>query len=217
MEVKHGYKQTDMGVIPAEWDVRNLRESCFKITDGTHDTPTPVKSGIPFFTAIHIKQSFIDYENCLYLKKADHDVIFARCNPQRGDVLMVNIGAGVATTALVDVDYEFSLKNVALLKPAPARISGAYLNHCLTRLRPAITQALLSGGAQPFLSLTQIGQIRIPAPTKEEQIAIANALTDVDALGGLDRLIAKKRELRQAAMQQLLTGQTRLPATASGR
>ena len=53
----------------------------------------------------------------------------------------------------------------------------------------------------------------MPWPSNEdEQRAIAAALSDVDALlGGLDRLIAKKRDLKQAAMQQLLTGQTRLP------
>ena len=52
----------------------------------------------------------------------------------------------------------------------------------------------------------------IPVPPPPEQRAIAAALSDVDALlGGLDRLIAKKRDLKQAAMQQLLTGQTRLP------
>ena len=58
----------------------------------------------------------------------------------------------------------------------------------------------------------------IPLPTSEQR-AIAAALSDVDALlGGLDRLIAKKRDLKQAAMQQLLTGQTRLPGfTGSGR
>ena len=49
-------------------------------------------------------------------------------------------------------------------------------------------------------------------PPSPEQRAIAEALSDVDALlGALDRLIAKKRDLKQAAMQQLLTGQTRLP------
>ena len=53
---------------------------------------------------------------------------------------------------------------------------------------------------------------RLPLPPSPEQRAIAAALSDVDALlGGLDRLIAKKRDLKQAAMQQLLTGQTRLP------
>jgi type I restriction enzyme S subunit len=125
---------------------------------------------------------------------------------------MVNIGAGVATTALVDVDFEFSLKNVALLKPVLARASGRFLNQSLIARKASITQALSSGGAQPFLSLTEIGQIRIPAPPKSEQEAIADALSDVDALlGGLDRLITKKRDLKQAAMQQLLTGQTHLP------
>ena len=53
---------------------------------------------------------------------------------------------------------------------------------------------------------------RCPVPPLPEQRAIATALSDVDGLlGGLDRLIAKKRDLKQAAMQQLLTGQTRLP------
>ena len=55
-------------------------------------------------------------------------------------------------------------------------------------------------------------RIQCPFPESTEQRAIATALSDVDALlGGLDRLIAKKRDLKQAAMQQLLTGQTRLP------
>ena len=58
----------------------------------------------------------------------------------------------------------------------------------------------------------QIREFRLPFPPLPEQRAIATALSDVDALlGGLDRLIAKKRDLKQAAMQQLLTGQTRLP------
>ncbi len=212
MELKPGYKQTEVGVIPEEWDVRSLAETCSKITDGTHDTPTPVRSGIPYLTAIHIKESYIDFGNCLYLTKDDHQIIFARCNPQLGDVLMVNIGAGVATTATVDVDFEFSLKNVALLKPATNKMCGGYLNHCLIKRKPAITQALSSGGAQPFLSLTQIGKINIPVPPLPEQHSISSALNSVKALlDGLERLIAKKRDLKQAAMQQLLTGKTRLP------
>jgi type I restriction enzyme S subunit len=62
-------------------------------------------------------------------------------------------------------------------------------------------------------------KVSLPVPPLPEQRAIATASSDVDALlGGLERLIAKKRDLKQAAMQQLLTGQTRLPASAgSGR
>ena len=68
-------------------------------------------------------------------------------------------------------------------------------------------------GAQPKLALTRIRQFAIPLPPSEAaQRAIATALSDVDALlDGLERLIAKKRDLKQAALQQLLTGQTRLP------
>src|SRR5438552_1548127 len=57
-----------------------------------------------------------------------------------------------------------------------------------------------------------LNEIRIALPTLEEQRAIAEALSDVDVLiGALDQIIAKKRDLKQAAMQQLLTGQKRLP------
>jgi len=210
--VPAGYKQTEVGVIPNDWGDFSLSGLCVKITDGTHDTPSPTRTGRPYLTAIHIKETNIDFAGCLFLSEDDHRIIYSRCNPQRGDVLMVNIGAGVATTAYVDVDYEFSLKNVALLKPRPESTDGAFLNHALIARKHAITQALLSGGAQPFLSLTQIGLIRIPAPLLEEQRAIATALSDVDVLlTKLDQLIAKKRDLKQATMQQLLTGQIRLP------
>ena len=210
--LQKGYKQTEVGVIPEDWEVYNLIEVCTKITDGTHDTPKPVKFGVPFLTAIHVKDDRIEYDDCQYLTKEDHDIIFKRCNPEIDDVLMVNIGAGVATTALVNVDYEFSLKNVALLKPISNRLLGSYLNYYLAHKKSRIVQALLSGGAQPFLSLSQIGQIKIPLPTPKEQFDIATALSDVDALlAKLDQLITKKRDLKQAAMQQLLTGQTRLP------
>jgi len=212
-KLKPGYKQTEVGVIPEDWEVSALRNCCIKITDGTHDTPRPVQSGIPFLTAINVRDNWIDYESCLYLAEADHIVIFRRCNPEKNDVLMVNIGAGVATTALVKVDYEFSLKNVALLKPDSRRAMGAYLNYSLAQRKPRITQDLSSGGAQPFLSLTQIGEILIPLPpTKAEQETIAEALGDADALiESLEQLIAKKRHLKQGAMQELLTGKKRLP------
>ena len=74
-------------------------------------------------------------------------------------------------------------------------------------------ESIRTVGAQPKLALTRIRKFTIPLPPSEaEQRAIAAALSDVDTLlGGLDRLIAKKRDLKQATMQQLLTGQTRLP------
>ncbi len=211
-KIPKGYKKTEVGVIPAEWEVQILKDCCKKITDGTHDTPKPVRSGVPFLTAIHVKDNHIDFENCLYLSLFDHKIIYNRCNPEKNDVLFVNIGAGVATTAVVNVEFEFSLKNVALLKPNAKKTDGHFINYSLWNRKDKITQELSNGGAQPFLSLSQIGGISLPIPPLPEQRAIATALSDVDALiAGLDQLIAKKRDLKQAAMQQLLTGQKRLP------
>ena len=67
--------------------------------------------------------------------------------------------------------------------------------------------------AQQHFNVDDIQDLQLPLrPPLPEQRAIAGALSDVDALiGALDQLIAKKRDLKQAAMQQLLTGQTRLP------
>ena len=71
---------------------------------------------------------------------------------------------------------------------------------------------IMVGSTQVHITNTAFKSIAIPVPEIEEQRAIATALSDVDALiAGLEKLIAKKRDLKQAAMQQLLTGQTRLP------
>lgn len=211
-QIKPGYKRTEVGVIPEGWIIYSLDQICSKITDGTHDTPTPVSSGRPFLTAIHIKENLIDHENCLYLTEKDHRSIYARCNPQRNDVLMVNIGAGVATTAIIDVDFEFSLKNVALLKPNSERVTGQFLNYTLINKKQSIIKLLSSGGAQPFLSLSQIGAIKVAVPSYFEEIAITRILFEIDSLlSKIDQLIAKKRGIKQAAIQRFFTQKVSLP------
>ncbi|MBL0564227.1 restriction endonuclease subunit S [Aeromonas veronii] len=209
-----GYKLTEVGVIPQDWNVSMLRDISSKITDGTHDTPKPVIEGIPFLTAIHVKDGKIDFDGCYFLPESIHNEIYRRCNPEFGDILMVNIGSGTATTAVVNVDYEFSLKNVALIKPNKEN-NGFYINYALSFSKNKIIDTILTGGAQPFLSLTQIALLQVPVPSREEQTTIANVLSDTDALiVGLELLIAKKQAIKTATMQQLLTGRTRLPQFA---
>jgi type I restriction enzyme S subunit len=98
---------------------------------------------------------------------------------------------------------------VVFCRPA---INQSFLYHVLTSLE-ATWSARGQTGSQMNLNTGLINSrtIAVP-PTEAEQLAIATALSDVDALlGGLNRLISKKRDLRQSAMQQLLTGKTRLP------
>ena len=114
------------GELPIGWKLVPASEVCTKITDGTHDTPTPVQEGRPFVTAINVKGGKIDFSDCLYVDEETHRQIYKRCDPARGDLAVVNIGAGVGEYGIVDVDFEFSLKNVALLTPDP---QGPFSDH----------------------------------------------------------------------------------------
>ncbi|MBO5865695.1 MAG: restriction endonuclease subunit S [Bacteroidaceae bacterium] len=148
------------------WEVKKLEEVCNKITDGTHDTPERLSSGVKFITGKHIRAGIIDYENSDYVSKDVHDEIYARCNPEFGDVLYTNIGANLGTAAINIVSYEFSMKNIALLKANKNIINGYYLQSYLNdeEIKKDIINCLSNGGAQKFLSLKMIAKICINLP-----------------------------------------------------
>src|SRR5690606_26039880 len=205
------YKDTPIGKIPADWEVKRLGDVCEKITDGTHDTPEPTNEGVPFLTAIHIKEGFIDFASCYFLPNEIHQKIYKRCNPELGDVLLVNIGAGVGTSAVVNVDYQFSLKNVALLKPLKRQLIGEFLNYYQIYSKGRLVKNLLNGGAQPFLSLKNISNLKIPLPPLSEQKRIAEVLSTWDkAIQLTEQLIRQKEQRKKWLMQNLLTGKMRL-------
>ena len=146
--------------------IKRLSEICTKITDGTHATPERLKKGVKFITGKHIRQFFIDYENSDYVTKEIHEEIFRRCNPEYGDILYTNIGANVGTAAMNIVKYEFSMKNVALLKPDYNVIASHFVEHVLNfpNMKDSILNKASLGGAQQFMSLAIINNIILPIP-----------------------------------------------------
>jgi type I restriction enzyme S subunit len=204
-----GYKQTEVGVIPEEWGIRPLGLIC-DVRDGTHESPRFFKDGVPFVTSKNIVNGRLDLENVSFISKSDAAEFDKRSKVDRNDILLSMIGT-IGSAVLVDFYPAFCIKNVALIKPR--KVDPTYLIRLINA--PVFQKYLadnLDGGIQKFISLGKLRQLAIPLPDETEQRAIAEALSDVDGLlGGLDRLIAKKRDLKQAAMQQLLTGQTRLP------
>lgn len=209
MEVRPGYKQTEIGVVPETWKICSLGTIC-DVRDGTHESPRFFATGVPFVTSKNIVDGRLDLEDVSYISEADAVEFNKRSKVDRNDILMSMIGT-IGSAALIESEPDFCIKNVALLKPR--RVEPSFLIHLINS--PLFQQYLaenLDGGIQKFVSLGTLRQLAIPVPDESEQRAIAAALSDVDALlGGLERLIAKKRGLKQAAMQQLLTGQTRLP------
>lgn len=192
------------------WSKTVIKDIATKITDGTHDTPKPITKGIPFLTAIHVKDGFIDYENCYYLPLETHKKIYDRCNPEKGDLLMVNIGAGTATSALVKVEYEFSLKNVALIKPNYELVNSNFFEQVQRKNSERLKHQISSGGAQPFLSLKEIGKLKLNIPEIEEQQKIASFLISVDERITLLTQQKEKIELyKKGIMQQLFAQELR--------
>jgi type I restriction enzyme S subunit len=209
--IPSGYKPSPLGPIPEDWEVKRLGEVCNKITDGTHGTPQKQQRGVPYLTAIHIKDGVIDYDNCYYLAEEDHREIYQRCNPEYGDVLMVNIGAGVGTVAMNKVEYEFSLKNVALLKPNKRILTGYFLETYLLSSKKKNLHKLINGGAQPFWGLDDIAKIHILLPSLAEQSKFENVIRLWDTtIEKQTQLVEKLTMRKHGLMQQLLTGKKRL-------
>jgi len=134
--------------------------------------------------------------------------------PEAGD-LIISRNATVGEVAQVaDWHPLFAMgQDVCLLKKRKKDFSTDYLqsifrsNHIIRQLADAMV-----GSTFKRINVQQIKSFKVPMPNMAEQRAIATALSDVDALlAKLDQIITKKRDLKQAAMQQLLTGQTRLP------
>jgi type I restriction enzyme S subunit len=224
MEVKPGYKQTEVGVIPEEWEVFQLGElisytkgfpfksseyqsagiRVVRVSDTTYDS---IKADDP----IYVSESSASRYGTWQLKEHDLVVSTVGSKPPMYDSM-------VGKVILIEKSHENTLlnQNAVLIRDKKRRgyFQRLLLNHLRTKRYLLHIEAIYRGNAnQASITLKELFQFRIPLPSDdEEQRAIATALSDVDGLlGGLDRLIAKKRDLKQAAMQQLLTGQTRLP------
>ena len=127
----------------------------------------------------------------------------------KGSTLFVCIGSTIGKCGMAHVEMTANQQINAILPSF--RSCPEFVYYAMCAAAPQI-KALAGEQAVPIVNKTLFSQAEVWMPPLAEQRAIVAALSDVDALiGALGRLIAKKRDLKQAAMQQLLTGQTRLP------
>jgi type I restriction enzyme S subunit len=212
--MKSGYKQTEVGVIPEDWKMVTLSEISAFITKGA--TPTTYgfrweTEGVPFLRSECITASGLDLRYAQPISEAAHQML-RRSAITTGD-LLVSITGYVGRVALVENLPRGNInQHIARVRVTDSEVDPGYVYHFLSQ--PYIRryfESITTGQAYPQISLRQVRDAKVPLPPLPEQRAIAAALADVDAaVEGLERLIAKKRDLKQAAMQQLLTGQTRL-------
>lgn len=216
MTIPQGYKQTELGIIPEDWEVKKICEgladvkSGKRLPSGYYVTNQHTKH--PYIRVIDMYDGGVDTSNLMYVPDEAYKPI------EKYRIFKDDIFISVAGTLGIVGKIPEWLDGANLTENAN-RLTNitCYRDYLLYYLRSPYIQDVISSeqtiGAQPKLALMRIRNFDIALPKDvAEQRAIAEALSDVDGLiAALDKKIAKKRLLKQGAMQQLLTGKKRLP------
>jgi type I restriction enzyme, S subunit len=214
MEVRKGYKQTEVGVIPQDWEVKPLDTISF-VTSGKRlplgKSLTDNETSHPYIRVTDMRIGTVDLSD---IKFVPEDVFPAikRYRIYKEDIFISVAGTlGIVGKIPEELDGANLTENADRITNITC--SQDYLLHIL--MSPLIQntiESLQTVGAQPKLALTRIRKFDIPIPpTLAEQEAIAEALSDADALiESLETLLAKKRQVKQGAMSELLTGKRRV-------
>ena len=215
--MKPGYKQTEVGLIPNDWEVTSIGHQSqiygrIGFRGYTVQDIVGEGNGAIAINPSNIQNGITVFDKCTYISWRKYEES-PEIKINEGDVVLVKTGSTFGKTAMVR-----NLPGKATLNPQVVvfkKIRGSQAFFGYVMGFPIIQNqisVMVVGGALPTLSQKIVATFSFPLPPLPEQRAIAEALSDVDELlGALDRLIAKKGALKQAAMQQLLTGQTRLP------
>ena len=208
MAVKPGYKQTEVGVIPEYWEVKSLGKFATIATGNTPPTADAANYGDEFLFFSPADLGEAKYVTKTEKRLSQKGFAISRRFP-KDSILFVCIGSTIGKCGIASVEMS-SNQQINAIFPSP-EFSADFLYYAVSAAVPKV-RSLAGEQAVPLVNKTQFSETEVVLPPLPEQRMIATALGDVDALlGALERLIAKKRDLKQAAMQQLLTGQSRLP------
>jgi type I restriction enzyme S subunit len=208
MELTPGYKQTEVGVIPEDWEVQPFLKAAH-IANGQVDPKVE-----PYRSMILVAPDHIESSTGRLLSKEtaeEQHAISGKYFFDSGDIVYSKIRPYLRKAILADFAGLCSA-DMYPLKPAsdvsPEFLLAIVLGHRFSKYAESVS--VRSG--MPKINRKELADFSVALPPHPEQVEIGKVLRDVDALlEGLERLIAKKRDLKQSVMQQLLTGKTRLP------
>ena len=210
-------RRTDLGPLPDEWDAVALGE-LFAFKNGLNKEKNYFGNGTPIVNYMDVlgKQGIrtTDLNGRVRLSPQEIKMFEVR----RGDVFFTRTSETVEEVGVASVMLDQPFRTVfsgfvLRARPSDSRLDDCYKQYCFAS--SAVRTQIVSKATHTTRALTNgrsLSDVLVAVPPKHEQRAIAEALSDVDKLlGSLEKLIAKKRAIKQAAMQQLLTGKTRLP------
>ena len=192
-KIPTGYKQTEIGVIPSDWDVKKLGDVCGKITTGKLNANAMVEDGeYRFYTC------------------AQEYYLINRYAFDTEALLVSGNGANVGYIHYYKGKFN-AYQRTYVLSDFVADIQ--YLKLFLDRNLQERIRVEVNAGNTPYITMGTLTEMQIAVPpSKLEQSAIASALSDTDTLiKKLEKLIEKKKNIKEGAIQELLTCKRRLP------
>ena len=203
------FKQTEVGLIPSDWEVKKIKDFA-KVYDGTHQTPHYVNFGVQFYSVENVTAN--DFVHTKFISEQEHTQLSARVKIEKGDILMTRIGS-IGDCKYVNwspkASFYVSLALIKCNKSVCPQFISYYSNSAQFKKELEL-RSLLTAIPQK-INLGPISEIILCLPPFEEQKRIAQALSDVDAIiTTTEKLIAKKKALKQGTMQTLLSGKMRI-------
>lgn len=217
MKLQAGFKQTEIGSYPDEWDVVPLRQIVTMMTNGFVGTATKhyveYGNGVTYIQGYNVEENAFNFHGIKNVTEDFHKRHQKSCL-RENDLLTVQTG-DVGLTTIVPRELEGSNCHALIIsrfnqKTIFPKFMSYYFNSSRGRARLRLIE---TGTTMKHINVGDLLQFHVPVPkSKEEQEAIANALSDADAyIESLEKLIEKKRRIKKGAMQELLTGKRRLP------
>lgn len=199
LEIQKGFRQTEMGLIPEDWNVFNLGEvgevqMCKRI----FSYQTAKRGDVPFYKI----GTFGKKPDAFITKELYNEFRKKYSFPKKGYLLISASGTIGRTVKYLGEDAYYQDSNIIWIDNDESLITNEYLNYVLKIIKYNTEGSTIK---RLYNSIIKSSKFVIP-PTLTEQKAIATALSDVDALiTSLDQLITKKKAIKQGAMQELLT------------
>jgi type I restriction enzyme S subunit len=195
--------------IPEHWVWCNLDDICFNITDGTHQTPQYTKTGRMFLSAQNVKPFRFMPDNHKFVSEEDYQIYIKNRKPEKGDLLVGRVGAGIGETAVIDQDLDFCIYvSVALIQPFKEHINSDYLAQVFNSpygVRYAKGNISSKGGSAGNFNLGRIRSFQIPLPPLHEQEQIVAKLAELMAFcDGLEQSITESQGYNEKLLQQVL-------------
>lgn len=188
-----------------DWPLVPLSQTAELITDGDHNPPPRVTSGVPHLTAKNIRSGEIRVEGCTFVSLEGFEQTRRRYDPRPGDVIVTCVGT-IGESAVVPEGLVFSAdRNLAAVRPLPD-FDANFLRFALSSERQRQVMLEASGStAQPHLYLRDLRAMQLPAPPLEEQRAIASALAgDIAGVVRLDAAVTAAHRRAEALRRSVL-------------